>query len=57
LSAYFAGLAMIQSAMALAAWWIASWFALRRPRVPLQRLAGAAVGIAGLAFAGIAALG
>jgi urease accessory protein len=57
LSAYFAGLAMIQSAMALAAWWIASWFALRRPRVPLQRLAGAAIGIAGLAFAGIAALG
>jgi urease accessory protein len=57
LSAYFAGLAVIQSATALAAWWIASWFALRRPRVPLQRLAGAAVGIAGLAFAGLAAFG
>ena len=57
LLAYFAGLAVIQSAIALAAWWIAGWLALRRPSVPLQRLAGAAVGMAGLAFAGMAAFG
>jgi urease accessory protein len=57
LSAYFAGLAAIQSAIALAAWWIAGWLALHRPSVPLQRLTGTAVGIAGLLFAGLAALG
>jgi urease accessory protein len=57
LLAYFAGLAVIQSAIALAAWWIANGLALRRPGVPLQRLAGTAVGMAGLAFAGMAAFG
>ena len=57
LLAYFAGLAVIQSAIACAAWWIANWLALRRPSAPLQRLAGAAVGMAGLAFAGMAAFG
>jgi len=55
LVAYLIGLTVIQSAVALGAWWIAGWLAVHRPRLPLQRLAGAAVGIAGLAFAGMAA--
>jgi urease accessory protein len=55
LAAYLAGLALVQSAIALGAWWVATWLALRRPRVPLQRLAGAVIGIAGVAFAGVAA--
>jgi urease accessory protein len=55
LLAYLAGLTVIQSAIALAAWWIATWLAAHRPRVPLQRLTGAAVGVAGLAFAAMAA--
>ena len=46
---------MIQVAIALAAWWIATWLATHRPRVPFQRLVGAAVGAAGLVFAGLAA--
>jgi urease accessory protein len=57
LAAYLAGLAVVQSAIALAAWWIARWLSIHRPRVPAQRLAGALVGIAGLAFAGMAAFG
>jgi len=55
LLAYFIGLAVIQSAIALAAWWFATWLAAHRPRVPVQRLVGTAVGFAGLAFAGMAA--
>jgi urease accessory protein len=55
LLAYFAGLTVIQSAIALTAWWIATRLAARYPRVLLQRVVGAAVGIAGLAFAGMAA--
>jgi urease accessory protein len=55
LAAYLAGLALVQSAIALGAWWVATWLVLRRPRVPLQRLAGAVIGIAGVAFAGVAA--
>jgi len=57
LLAYLAGLAVIECAIALAAWWIAASLAIRRPRVPLQRLVGAAVAVAGLAFAGVAAFG
>lgn len=57
LVAYFAGLTLIQGAIALAAWAIATWLAAHRPRVPLQRLAGAVIGVTGLAFAGIAAFG
>lgn len=56
LAAYLAGLTLIQSAIAIAAWWIATWLATRYPRVPFQRLVGAAVGAAGLVFAGLAAL-
>lgn len=56
LVAYLAGLTLIQCAIALAAWWIATWLATQRPRVPLQRLIGAAVGAAGLLFIGLAAL-
>ena len=56
LVAYLAGLTLIQSAIALAAWWIAAWLATHRPRVPFQRLVGAAVAAAGLVFAGLAAL-
>ena len=57
LAAYLVGLALIQCAIALAAWKAATWVAARHPRVPFQRLAGAAVGIAVLAFAGVATLG
>jgi urease accessory protein len=53
--AYLIGLAVIQSAVALGAWWIAGWLAVHRPRVPLQRLAGVAIGAAGLAFSALAA--
>ena len=56
LVAYLAGLAVIQSAIALGAWWLAAWLAVRRPRVPLQRVAGAAIGVAGLAFSAMAVL-
>jgi hydrogenase/urease accessory protein HupE len=55
LAAYLAGLAVIQSAIALAAWRVSAWLAEHRPRVPVQRLVGAAVGVAGLVFAGVAA--
>jgi len=56
LTAYLLGLALIQCAIALAAWKAATWIAARHPRVPFQRLAGATVGAAGLVFAGLAAL-
>jgi len=56
LVAYLTGLTLTQSAVALSAWWIATWLATHRPRVPFQRLVGAAVGAAGLVFAGLAAL-
>ncbi|MGH8700975.1 MAG: HupE/UreJ family protein [Burkholderiales bacterium] len=56
LVAYLIGLALIQCAIAFSAWWIAAWLATHRPRVPFQRLVGAAVGAAGLVFAGLAAL-
>ena len=56
LVAYLAGLALIQCAIALAAWRVATWLATHRPRVPFQRLVGAAVAAAGLVFAGLAAL-
>jgi urease accessory protein len=57
LVAYLLGLALIQCAIALAAWKAATWFVARHPRVPVQRLVGAAVGVAGLAFAAMAAIG
>jgi urease accessory protein len=56
LVSYLAGLALIQCAIALAACWIASWFAAHRPRVPFQRLVGAAAAAAGLVIAGLALL-
>lgn len=56
LFAYLIGLTLIQCAIALSAWWIATWLAAHRPQVPLQRLVGAAVGAAGLVFTGLAAL-
>jgi urease accessory protein len=56
LVAYLSGLTLIQGAIALAAWWIATWFATHHPRVPFQRLVGAAVAAAGLVFGGLAAL-
>ncbi len=56
LVAYLAGLTLIQSAIALTACWIATWLATHRPRVPFQRLVGAAVAAAGLVFAGLSAL-
>jgi urease accessory protein len=56
LVAYLVGLALIQCAIALSAWAIATWLAAHRPRVPFQRIAGAAVGVAGVAFAAMAAI-
>jgi len=55
LVAYVVGLTVIQSAIALSAWWLAGWLAAHRPRVPVQRLAGASIGVAGLAFSALAA--
>lgn len=52
LYAYFAGLAVIQCAIALAAWAAARWLATHRPQLPVQRLTAATVGVAGLLFAG-----
>lgn len=54
LYAYLAGLAVIQCAIALASWKAAAWIAGRSPAFPLQKIAGATVGVAGLAFAGLA---
>ena len=48
LYAYFAGLAGVQSSIALAAFGAAKWLAARRPHLPVQRIMGAAVGVAGL---------
>lgn len=56
LVAYLAGLAIIQCATGLVAWRATTWLSARRPGIPLQKLAGSLVGVAGLAFAGIAAL-
>ena len=55
LIAYFAGLTIIQCAIAFGSWWAASWLSAHCPRVPLRRAAGAVVGAAGLVFAGMAA--
>jgi len=57
LLAYFAGLTVIQGALALAAWWAATWLNSRRPQLPLSRLVGGAVGVAGLVFVTMAAIG
>lgn len=57
LYAYFMGLAAVQSAIALAALGGAKWLAARRPQLPLQRITGASVGIAGLLFVGMIVLG
>ena len=55
LVAYLAGLTIIQSAVGLAAWRATGWLAHRRPELPLQKAAGALVGVAGLAFGAVAA--
>lgn len=57
LYAYFVGLTFIQCAIAIAAWGSTRWLAARRPGLPLQRLAGIAVGVAGFMFAGMIAFG
>lgn len=56
LVAYLAGLTIIQCATGLVAWRATAWLAARRPELPLQTVAGALVGVAGLVFGGIAAL-
>ena len=56
LVAYLAGLAIIQCATGLVAWRVTAWLSARRPGLPIQKLAGSVVGVAGLAFAGMAAL-
>jgi urease accessory protein len=57
LSAYFVGLALIQSAIALGAWGATRWLGARHPAFPVQRVAGAALGIAGIYFAATIVLG
>lgn len=57
LSAYFFGLALIQSAIALGAWAATRWLGVRHPAFPVRRLAGSTLGIAGLYFAGAIVLG
>jgi urease accessory protein len=57
LIAYLAGLTAIQCVLALAAWRIATWAAVRYPKLPMRQLAGAAAGIAGLVFSGLAVMG
>jgi len=56
LVAYLAGLTIIQSAIGLVAWRATAWLVARRPQAPLQKIAGAVVGVAGLVFGGMAAL-
>ncbi|MGH8742516.1 MAG: HupE/UreJ family protein [Burkholderiales bacterium] len=56
LVAYLAGLTLIQCATGLVAWRASAWLAVKRPQLPLQKMAGALVGIAGLVFGGMAAL-
>jgi urease accessory protein len=56
LVAYLAGLTIIQSATGLTAWRATAWLAARRPQAPLQKIAGAVVGVAGLVLAGLTAL-
>ena len=56
LVAYLAGLTIIQSATGFFAWRATAWLAARRPQVPLQKVAGALVAVAGLVFGGMAAL-
>ena len=53
LLAYLAGLALIQCAIGVAAWRATAWLAARRPQFPVQKIAGAVVGAAGLLFAGL----
>ena len=56
LVAYLVGLAVIQCATGFVAWRATAWLATRRPQLPLQKIAGALVGVAGLVFGGMAAL-
>jgi urease accessory protein len=55
LVAYLAGLAIIQSATGLAAWRATTWLVARRPQLPLQKIAGSVVSVAGLVFGAMAA--
>jgi urease accessory protein len=50
LYAYLAGLTVIQCLIAFAAWAVAGWFRRIRPALPLDRLAGIALGLAGVLF-------
>lgn len=55
LFAYFAGLTVIQCAIALSAWATAMWLKAHRPQLSIQRLVGAVVGATGLFFVGMVA--
>ena len=57
LYAYLAGLTVIQCAIAFTAWAAAGWVARIRPALPLHRVAGISLGVAGLYFGAIAAMG
>ena len=54
---YLAGLTCALSLVASAAWATASWIRTARPALPVTRVAGISLGIAGLYFAILAALG
>lgn len=54
LYAYLAGLAIVQGAMGVLAWYGARRLAAHRPQFPFQKVSGALVGAAGLIFAGLA---
>lgn len=56
LYAYLAGLTVIQCLIAFGAWAVAGWFRRIRPALPLHRLAGIALGLAGVVFTIQAAL-
>ena len=57
LAAYLAGLTVIQCVIGLAAWRIATWAAVRHPKLPVRQLTGAVAGIAGLVFSGMVLMG
>jgi urease accessory protein len=54
---YLAGLTVALSLIALTAWAAADWLGKARPALPLDRVAGISLGVAGLYFTVIAGMG
>lgn len=57
LFAYLAGLTIVLCVIAFAAWAATSWLSRTRPALPLYRMTGVALGMAGIVFVGLAATG